>query len=162
VSARRVAAVVVWWCAFWGLWFAFTGEWNRIEWVAAACAATVASAVAALVIGRGLVEARVALDVVLAAAVVPWRVVQEFGILVVFLFRSLAARGRLEGQFRSLEWPSSGKSPADRGRRAFISIAATISPNSYVVHMDEDDDVVLVHELVAQSKRSTLLWTNSK
>jgi hypothetical protein len=154
--------VVVWWCAFWGLWFAFTGEWNRIEWVAAACAATLSSVIAALVVGRGLVDARVTLEVALAAALVPWRVVQEFGILVVFLVRSLAARGGRQGQFRALDWPSSGKTPADRGRRAFISIAATFSPNSYVVHMDEDDDVALVHDLVAQSKRSTLLWTNSK
>src|ERR671939_639306 len=58
VSGRRVAAVAVWWCALWGLWLAYQGEWNRIEWVAAACAATLGAGLAGAVMAVGLLRFR--------------------------------------------------------------------------------------------------------
>lgn len=50
---RLAAHFVVWWCALWALWFAFEGEWDRIEWIAAAAAASLGAALATLVRRRG-------------------------------------------------------------------------------------------------------------
>jgi hypothetical protein len=38
-----------WWVVLFWLWLAFTGEWNRIEWAAAAIAATAGATIAAIV-----------------------------------------------------------------------------------------------------------------
>lgn len=92
---------------------------------------------------------------------VPWQILEEFAIVTWFLVRALGGGGVATGTFRALDWPAAGDSPADRGRRAVIAVAATYSPNSYVVHVDEEEDVVLVHDLVPRRKQEMLVWTPS-
>jgi hypothetical protein len=147
VNARRVAAVFLWWCALWLLWFAYQGEWNPIEWVAAACAATLGSAVAAAVVWRGLLSASVPLGELRGVWKIPLQVVIDFGIITLALARTLAGR-RVEGSFVSRGYAAGGDDPASRGRRAFAQVTATYSPNAYVVHIDEELGEALVHDLV--------------
>lgn len=142
-----MAAVVLWWCALWGLWFAFQGEWNRIEWVAAACAATLGSVVAALVVSRGLLSARVPLEWVWRSKTLLPQVVIDFGIITAALARTLAGR-RVEGRFVSRSFPAGGDDATSRGVRGFVAVAATYSPNAYVVHIDTELGLALVHDLV--------------
>jgi hypothetical protein len=148
VTWRRAAAVFLWWCALWGLWFAFQGEWNRIEWVAAACAATVASVLAALVASRGLLDARVPLTWIGRAWKVPLQVVIDFGIITLALGRAGLRRDRVGGRFVARPFADGADSSAGRGVRGFASVAATYSPNAYVVDIDTERDLVLLHDLV--------------
>ena len=148
MSRRRAAAVVVWWCALWGLWFAFQGEWNGIEWVAAACAATVGSVLAALVVSRGLLGARVPRDWVRRSWKVPLQVVIDFGIITLALVRAGLRGERVGGQFVSRSFSGGGDDAVGRGVRGFAAVAATYSPNAYVVDVDIDEDLVLLHDLV--------------
>jgi hypothetical protein len=140
--------VVVWWCALWGLWFAFQGEWNRIQWVAAACAATLGSVVAALVVSRGLLSVRVPLVWVARSWKVPLQVVIDFGIITLALVRAGLRGERVTGRFVSRSFPALGEGATARGVRAFVGVAATYSPNAYVVHFDEELGLALLHDLV--------------
>jgi hypothetical protein len=46
---QRVVWFAGWWIALFWLWLAFVGEWNRIEWGAAAIAAPAAATIAVVV-----------------------------------------------------------------------------------------------------------------
>ena len=142
-----MAAVACWWCALWGLWLAYQGEWNRIEWVAAACAATLGAALAAAVIWLGLLRFRPPLRPFVEAAKVPLQIAIDFGIITLALLRRLAGRDAA-GAFVVRPRPSAGSGPVAAGDRAAREVLATYSPNAYVVDVDPGDHVVLLHDLI--------------
>jgi hypothetical protein len=115
------------WGALWWLWLRLAGEGNRDELVAATVTATIAATIGTLACSR----ARVKLGVPSASGVwkIPYAVAADFAILMWQLPR------RKRGVFR--ERPAAGAWPA---------FLANLSPNAYVVDMD--DDRVVVHDLV--------------
>jgi hypothetical protein len=67
----------------------------------------------------------------------------DFGILMWALVRSALRREVVRGEFV--------RRPVridDAGVRAWVGVAATYSPNAYVVGFDTDAEVALVHDLV--------------
>lgn len=138
---RTLVWVILVWVGLAALWLLYQGEWNAIQLYAAASAATL-SLLVALVVRRGaLPSVRVERRWLVGAARVPWNVVKEFVFVTVTLFR------RGEGEFRRVPFPAGGARPAERGRRALVSIATGYSPNSYVVDVDEERGELLVHLL---------------
>lgn len=133
---------IVAWIVLAALWFLYEGEWNAIELYAAASAATLSLVVAVVVRRQERAGLRLELRWVLKTAVVPWQVVHEFAVITLFLVRPRRSAG-----IRRLPFPTGGSRPADRGRRTLAALAMTYSPNSYVVHMDEDTHEVVVHTL---------------
>src|SRR5437764_11275941 len=95
---RALTTWVLWWIVLFWLWFALQGEWNRIEWVAAACMAMVGATLATLIASRGLLRYRVPWSAVAASARVPLQVVIDFGIVTGVLVRRLAGRD-VRGRF---------------------------------------------------------------
>lgn len=140
------------WLAFWvalfWLWLLLVGEWNRTEWIAAACAATVAATFGEIARTRAGVQARVPLVWVAKAWNVPLMVFVDFGIVVWALVRSVARREVVRGTFRSHEFPAGGDDPASQGVRAWAAVTATFSPNAYVVEIEQERQLVLLHDLV--------------
>ena len=122
--------VVAWsalWIALWWAWVLLAGEWNRDEWIAASIAATIAATIGEAARSRAGVELTVPRLGVLWK--VPYAVVSDFAVLMWALPR------RRQGSFH--ERPAAGAWPA---------FVANLSPNAYVVDMD--DDHVVLHELV--------------
>ena len=144
---RGVLTYVAWWIALFWLWLAYQGEWNRIEWVAAACAATLGAALATALAARGLLRFRIPLGALAAAKKVPLQIVIDFGIVTVALVRQLLGRG-VRGAFVERSFESAGSGPLAAGDRAARSALATYSPNAYVVDVDPGRHVVLLHDLV--------------
>jgi hypothetical protein len=144
---RRLGAIFLMWLALFWLWLLYQAEFNRKLIVAAACAATLGTGVAVQVrrhFRRGYrLQARWAAR----ALKVPWAVLREFVVVTRVLLRSLARRERPSGSFRLSPFPVGGNEPVARARRAFIAIAETFSPNSYVVGMYAEEGGVLVHDL---------------
>ena len=150
MSRARVHLVgwLVWWALLFWLWLLLVGEWNPIELIAAACAATVAATFAELARAQASVRARVPLAWLGKGATVPVMVVADFGILVWLLAASAARREVHRGVFRSHEFPVGGDDARARGIRAWATVAATYSPNAYVVEIEPERQLVLLHDLV--------------
>src|SRR3954454_16949534 len=144
---RTVGSWAIIWIALGALWLLYQGEWNAIQIYAATSAAALSLVVAVLVRKHALPAARVERRWLVRVARIPWQVVREFGIVSAFLARALLGRRVPEGEFRALSFPAGGSRPADRGRRAFIALATGYSPNSYVLDVDEEKGLVLVHVL---------------
>ena len=144
---KGAASWVVWWVALAVLWLLYQGEWNSMQLYAAASAAAV-SATLALVVGRyAAPRARIEQRWLLRAKRVPAQIVVEFVVVTRVLVRALVERRVPTGEFRAVRFPTGGSRPAERGRRAFVTLAMGYSPNSYVVDMDEERGLVLVHLL---------------
>lgn len=146
--ARHLVAWVAWWTTCFWLWFLLVGEWNRIEIVAAACAATVAATIGEVARVRGQVRARVPLVWIRRAATVPLAIFTDFGVIVWALVASVARRQVVRGAFRSRSFPAGGDDPASAGTRAWVEVMATYSPNAYVIDIDVERGRVLLHDLV--------------
>ena len=144
---RLVLTYVAWWIGLYWLWFAFQGEWNRIEWVAAACMATVAASLATAIAARGLLRYRIPLSSIAAAKRVPLQIVIDFGIITLVLARRLVGRD-VRGRFVVREFKPTGRGPTRAGDVAWRSITAMFSPNALPIDVDPDEGVSLFHDLV--------------
>jgi hypothetical protein len=120
------------------------GDWNRIEIVAAACGATVAATLGEIARTRAGVAPRIPVRWVARAWSVPHQIVVDFGIVTWALARSVARRRVVRGEFRAHPFPAR----KGQGVRAWAGWAAQFSPNAYVVEIDEERELVLVHDLV--------------
>jgi hypothetical protein len=129
---------VGWWIALFWLWLLISGDWNRIEVIAAACAATVAASLVEVARSRAGVEPRVPLRWVARWWTVPHQIVVDFAIVTWALVRPR------EGVFRAHSFPTE----AGQGVRAWAVWTANFSPNAYVVDVDEERGLVLFHDLV--------------
>lgn len=141
---RHVAFWVGWWIALFWLWLLISGDWNRIEIIAAACAATIAASIAEVARSRAAVEPRIPLRWVARVWTVPHQIVVDFWIITAALLGSIARRRVVRGVLRAHSFPT-GEGP---GVRAWAVWAANFSPNAYVIDVDEERELVLFHDLV--------------
>ena len=71
------------------------------------------------------------------------------------VLRSLTGRRGPRGRFRAVRYRATSDSPPDVGRRVLTEWGASIAPNRYVIGVDPEADVLLVHELAPHVARST-------
>jgi len=142
------AAFVLWWIVLFWLWLWLVGQWDGIELVSAATAATIGACAALVVHAQRLVGFRFRGAWLAEAASVPYQVVVDFGIITWALVRTVVRRRPATGRFVVRRIEAGGAGPVSAGRRAFVTVAATFSPNAYVIDIDDEHDLVLLHDLV--------------
>jgi hypothetical protein len=140
---RRAA---LWWVALYALWWLFVGSWSGWDAVWGAGLATLAT-VAALAAG-GNRRVRGALGdgwpSELGAALL--QVFPDFLVLVRVLARAVASGDRgPRGRFVTRDTTLTGRGAAPR--RAWVTGAATLSPNAFVLDIDDETGRGLVHDL---------------
>src|SRR5436190_8196267 len=147
--ARALTAVVVWlgwWVGMLTLYFALVDTRQPPELflgsIVAAAGATAAMAVRAARSLRGSLDPSL-LRVVPAAL---WSLVTETGVVLGFLAGRLAGRRR-RGRFRTAPFRAGGDGPRDVARRAMTESLGSLGPNTIVIGVDPDRDLLLVHDL---------------
>ena len=138
-----LAWLAIWFALFW-LWLLLAGDWNRIEIIAAACGAAVAATLAEIARTRADVGPRVPLRWIGRAWSVPHQILIDFWIVTWALVRSIARRRVVRGEFRAHPFPAHEGS----GVRVWAGWAGQFSPNAYLVEIDVERELVLVHDLV--------------
>jgi multisubunit Na+/H+ antiporter MnhE subunit len=154
---RRAASWVLWWVSLALLWLLYQGEWNAIELYAAASAGAVSATIAVLVRAYAAPRARFERRWLVRLAGVPLTVVVEFVVVTRVLVRALIERRVPTGEFRAVPFPAGGSRPAERGRRALVTMAMGYGPNSYVVDVDQHEGLALVHLLSPVPRGEELL-----
>jgi multisubunit Na+/H+ antiporter MnhE subunit len=80
-----------------------------------------------------------------------WQVPIRIGVESVQAFAVLAnhvtGRSRVRGTYRNIEFRHGTTGPRDGARRALTTVATSVSPNTFVIGFDRDEDTVLVHQL---------------
>lgn len=117
--------------------------------VAAAISATVATAVRA----QRLVVFRPRLRWALGLWRLPLQAGLDTGVLVAVLWRRLVLRRSVGGSFRAVPFRAGGEDPEAAARRAVAKGAASFAPNTYVLDIDRERELILVHQLVPKPDR---------
>lgn len=145
----RRAAWTVWCAAFFWLWLLFTGDWNRIELIGAAWGAAAGATIAELMRASAKLHVHVPRGQLRAAATMPLNVLVDSGVLLGALLRSLGQRRVVRGAFVTHRFgPGARTTPRGETHRAWTTVLATFSPNSYVVDIDVERETIVMHELV--------------
>lgn len=146
---RRAAAWLFWWLPLFWFWLLLSGDWNTIELVAAAVGAALGATAAELARAVAGLRWQIPLRDALSAWTQPAMIVVDFVIVVGALLANLARLRIVRGRFVTREFrPGQGRTPRRFGSRAWRTYVATISPNAYVVDVDEERRTVLLHDLV--------------
>jgi hypothetical protein len=136
-------AWLLWWAILFWFWMLLVGEWNQIEFVAAACAATIGASLGEFARAKAGIRARVPLAWIARAWSVPFAIFADFGLLVWLLLRAATGHGVPRGYFRSQAFATGGDDPVSVGIRTWATVTATYSPNSLVVEIEPDRQLVL-------------------
>lgn len=144
---RTALFVLLWWAALFGWWIVLTGTNAGLEELAAACAALLAALVAVGLRRLGLLRYRFEARWLLKALKVPYKVVEEIGIVFWALLLHMAGLRRMSSRYRAFEFPAGGDDPTSAGRRAVAVEADAISPNTVPVDVDRERKLLLRHEL---------------
>jgi multisubunit Na+/H+ antiporter MnhE subunit len=139
------------WVLFAGLWLALTDTQNTQDVVAGLVTATIAATVSGLVtrpgqpatIPNSLAVMRIGPRRLLRP---PGRLVADTALLTAALARRLAGR-EVRGSFRAVRYRPEAARRSAAGR-AVTEIWGSLTPNRYVVGIDEEEGILLVHELV--------------
>jgi multisubunit Na+/H+ antiporter MnhE subunit len=145
------------WFAWWGAcmvgWIALTTTLDPAELVVGAVSAAVAATAAELVRATGMIGFRPRLRWFLRAPRVARRSLLDTGVVLMALFMHVSGRRRISGAFRVIDFDPGGNDPTSAARRALTTAAISATPNTYVVGIDRDSNVMLVHQLVPVPKR---------
>jgi multisubunit Na+/H+ antiporter MnhE subunit len=146
-TMRTVVWCVVCWLGLAALWLLYQGEWNAIQIYAAISAGALSTIVAAILRRHARPRTRIAPRFLRSLLAVPWQVLSEFVVIARVLVRAAVERRVPTGEFRAVAYATGGERPAERGRRAFLAMVVGYAPNSYVIDIDTERKVVLLHLL---------------
>jgi hypothetical protein len=144
----HAGAWLVWVAVLWWFWMLLVAEWTTVELVAATCVALPVAAAAELARAKNVGAVRVPLRWVGRAKSVPLTIVTDFGVITWALMRAGARGRRVEGSFRVKPFTPDGTAGEAAGIRAWTTLAAGYSPNAYVIDIDPERGIVLLHDLV--------------
>jgi predicted lysophospholipase L1 biosynthesis ABC-type transport system permease subunit len=133
---------------FW-LWMLFVGRWGKTDAVAGAVVAVVAATVAERGRRAARVHPRLALERFARSATMPLIVFADFAVVTYALAASIARRRVVRGRYLARDFAAGPKTTPDgAAHRAWTVLLAGYSPNAYVVDIDPDENVILLHDLV--------------
>jgi hypothetical protein len=139
--------LVAWAALFLG-WLLVSGDLNRIEVIAAACAAAVAASIGELARTKADVRAVVPLRLVSPILRALVQVIPDFGLLVWALALSAGRREVVRGTTQRRAFHDVGDDPQSSGARAATLWSANFSPNAIAIDIDRDRSESIVHDLI--------------
>lgn len=142
------AYLVIWWVILFGVWFLLVDSLERPEVSAGPAAALLAAGAALAVRAHTGVRFRARLGWLRRLVGVPWNVLRDAGILAVALARRIVRGERPRSVLRTVEVRATGDDPESAAWRAYATVMTSIAPNTYVIGIDRERGVALVHQLV--------------
>ena len=130
------------------VWLLIDDNVSQPELYAGIVVALLALALAVVVTRSSTVDARFRLAMFRYLYRTPLLLVGDSLRLCWILFKGLLLRRRRTGALRAVRYRATDESADDVGRRVLTSWAASIAPNRYVIGIDTEARVLLVHELV--------------
>jgi hypothetical protein len=146
--ARRAGAWAVWWAALMAFWIILDYSTEPDELLAGAGAAALGAFFAEFVTRRGGALLRVRARWLVPALGLPGQVARDTVIVFAALWRRLARGEEPASGFRELPARYGGESTADVTRRVLLIGGRSFAPNAFVLGMDRDRDVMVIHQLV--------------
>jgi multisubunit Na+/H+ antiporter MnhE subunit len=147
-TARRAGAWLAWWALLLAFWVVLDYSTERNEVLAGAAAAAIGAFLAELVMRAAGVRLRMRARWLRPARRLPWQVVTDTAAVFAALWRRLARGEEPASGFRELSARHGGDGPGDLTRRVLLTGGRSFTPNAFVLGIDPERDVMVVHQLV--------------
>jgi multisubunit Na+/H+ antiporter MnhE subunit len=147
--ARRAGFWIAWYVPLVVLWLAFVDTLAWEEVAAGLVAAAVAATAAEIVRSQDLVRFHLDPRWLRGLAGLPWQVLRDTWLLTAALWRHCSGRP-VHGSFRVVPFPSEADDARSAARRALVTAAASVAPNTVVVGIEGGEGEMLVHQLVPE------------
>ena len=152
--ARRVGAWLVWWVLMMSFWVMIDDSVSTDELLAGAGAAALAALLAELVTYQAATRFRMRIEWLVPALRLPGQVVRDTVTVYAALWRCLIHGEQPPSAF--LELPARFGDDTQEGvtRRVLLIGGTSVAPNTFVLGIDKDRDVMVVHRLVAKEEET--------
>lgn len=147
--ARRVGSWLVWWVLMMSFWVMLDDSINTDELLAGAGAAALAASLAELVTYQAGARFRMRVEWLVPALRLPGQLARDTVTVYAALWRRLARGEQPPSAFVEIPARFGDDSPEDVTRRTLLIGGTSVAPNTFVLGMDKDRDVMVVHRLVA-------------
>lgn len=144
----RIRFGVAWWAALFGAWLLFVESLAVAELVVGVIASAAAASLAEAVREGGYVRFSPRARWLVHAPRVALQIFVDCWILGVALVEQLLGRRTVRGVMYRVPIHYGDEGSQAAARRALLNFAVSITPNSYVLDLDEDSSTALVHQLV--------------
>jgi multisubunit Na+/H+ antiporter MnhE subunit len=151
--ARRAGSWLAWWVLLMGLWVAVDDSIGLAELGAGAAVAALAALLTEAALHQAGARVAVRLRWLAAAYRLPGQVLGDTVLVFRVLWRRLAHGEQPPSGFRELPVRYGDESDAGVTRRVLLVGASSLAPNTFVLGLDEDRDVMVVHQLVPNQGR---------
>lgn len=151
-SARRVGSWLVWWVLMMSFWVMIDDSVQTDELLAGAGAAALAAVFAELVTYQAATRFRMRTGWLGPALRLPGQVVADTIIVYRALWRRLAHGEQPPSAFLELPARFGDDTPEGVTRRTLLIGGTSLAPNTFVLGLDRERDVMVVHRLVAGSR----------
>jgi multisubunit Na+/H+ antiporter MnhE subunit len=147
--ARRVGSWFIWWILMTSFWVMLDDSIATDELLAGAGAAALAALLAEVVTYQAASRLRMRIGWLAPALRLPGEVARDLVIVYAALWRRLARGQQPDSAFAELPAPYGDDSPGGVTRRTLLIGGRSLAPNTFVVGIDAERDVMVVHRLVA-------------
>jgi multisubunit Na+/H+ antiporter MnhE subunit len=150
IRRRRIVGWLAWFAVLNVLWLVFISAWVVEEEILGLVASAIAATAAEVVREQGLVGFRPRARWLWQVRLLPARSVRESVGVLGALARQLAGRGAVRGRFRLVEVTLPDDRDEAAAKRALLTAGESFAPNAYVIAIDQQENLMLVHELVLE------------
>jgi multisubunit Na+/H+ antiporter MnhE subunit len=147
--ARRIGSWLVWWVLMMSFWVMLDDSIATDELLAGAGAAALAAFFAELVTYQAQARFRMRIEWLVPALRLPGQLARDTVIVYAALWRRLARGEQPPSAFVELPVRYGDDSMEGATRRALLMGGTSVAPNTFVLGIDADRDVMVVHRLVA-------------
>ncbi len=152
--ARRVGSWLIWWVLMMSFWVMLDDSVSTDELLAGAGAAALAALLAELVTYQAAARFRMRIEWLVPALGLPGQVVRDTVTVYRALWRRLVRGEQPPSTFLELPVRYGDDSAEGATRRALLVGGFSVAPNTFVLGIDKDRGVMVVHRLVAEEKES--------
>ncbi len=155
-GATRVGSLLVEWALLLVLWFLFAGSINGGELLVGTVAAAIGLGLSRAARATRLAAFRPHPRWLLVAWRLPLLVAHDAALLVVGLGRRLLGRP-VNGRVHEVPLDVAGRDPSSATYRALVTAFTSMPPNAYVIDIDVERRVAILHRLVSTGRRPELV-----
>jgi multisubunit Na+/H+ antiporter MnhE subunit len=150
-ASRRAASWLAWWVLLMSLWVAVDDSLQFDELLAGAGAAALAALAADVTSHQAATRLAIKPGWLLRAFGLPGQVVHDTWTVFAALARTLRTRQPPKGAFRELPVRYGDDTPLGVTRRVLLTGAESLAPNTFVLGLDPERGVMVVHQLVVEN-----------
>lgn len=144
---RRVIAWLLGWCMAAAFYLLLIDITDLPELLVGAGAAALAATGLELAREQGIVAESIRVRWLLHVPRVVLRVPADIAVVSLAALRAIFDRGGVRGSFRSVPFACGEQQELETGRRALAEALGSLAPNTFVVGIDVDRELIIAHQL---------------